>query len=77
MKAAAPMLALIIGGVLVIVILGSFMPQITNDFLGINASETNISGASATLAGLIPLLMVIITVIGLLGAAGLKVVGKI
>lgn len=70
---ATTVLGMVIGGLIIAVLLGAFMPLIGDTML--NATG-NITGATATLLSIVPMVLIIVVVIAILGIAGLKVTGK-
>lgn len=73
---------LTIVGLLAAVMLGALLPTIANNFIGqptsadINTSR-NMTGATGTIMQLVPIFAVIVIIVTLLGAAGLKVKANI
>lgn len=65
------MMGILIAFLLVSVLLGSLLPEVT-DLFNWNASATNVTGATSTVAGLMPLILLIVVVVVILGAIGIK-----
>lgn len=69
-------LGLIIGSIIAVVFLGATIGLIADNTIGIQGTG-NVSGATSTMLGLVPIIFLIGVIVSLLGLAGLKVVGKV
>jgi len=72
-------MGVVILGIIAVVFLGATIGDIADKLIGhnYNGTETNITGATSALAGLVPVVLVIVIMVGLLTASGLKITGKI
>lgn len=66
---------LVIGGLIVLVLVGALLPTIADNTIGIQGTG-NITGATSTLLGLTPLILIIGLVVVLLAGAGIKMTGR-
>lgn len=73
---AGSILALVVGGLLVAVIFGALIPDIANNTLGINNSESNVTGATDQLTDLVPLVIAMVTLVGIFSLVGFRVMDR-
>lgn len=67
--AAQGLLALIIGGLLIAVVYGALVGDITDNTIGVQGVG-NVTGATSSLTGLVPIAVVMMVLIGVFAMAG-------
>lgn len=67
------LVAYAIAVILIVSIFGALLPSIADSTIGINVSDSNITGANYVLASLIVLILTIVVLIGFVKMAGISI----